>query len=55
LPSDVVAVVRRALAVAPVDRFPTSEDLRRAFAVVRRGQPPVALPDLAAWVARALS
>jgi len=55
LPSDVVAVVRRALAVAPVDRFPTSEDLRRAFAVVRRGQPPVALPDLAAWVVRALS
>ena len=51
LPADVAALARRALAGAAADRFPTMEALRLAVAAARRGLPPVAPPDLAAWLA----
>ncbi len=51
LPADVAALTERALAPAPAARFASSEELRRAVAAARRGLPPVALPDLAAWIA----
>ncbi len=54
LPEAVAVLALRALAPDPADRFPSAEELRRAIADARRDQPPVALPDLAAWVAAAL-
>ena len=51
LPADVAALTERALAPSPTARFASSEELRRAVAAARRGLPPVALPDLAAWIA----
>ncbi|MBZ0231723.1 MAG: serine/threonine protein kinase [Deltaproteobacteria bacterium] len=51
LPAGVAALALRALSAAPADRFASSEELRLAIAAARRDQPPVALPDLAAWVA----
>jgi len=53
LPADVVALAHRSLAPAAADRFATVEALRLAIAAARRGLPPVALPDLAAWLIRA--
>jgi serine/threonine-protein kinase len=53
LPRDLADVARRALAPAPADRFPSMEAVRLAIAAARRSRSPVALPDLAAWVAGA--
>jgi serine/threonine-protein kinase len=50
LPDDLAAIAARALARAPAGRFPSMEALRLAVAAARRARPPVALPDLAAWV-----
>lgn len=51
LPPAVAALIHRALAPAAADRFASAEALRAAVAAARRDLPPVALPDLAAWVA----
>jgi eukaryotic-like serine/threonine-protein kinase len=51
LPDDVAALARRALAIDPRERFPSTEALRQAIAAARRRQPPASLPDLAAWIA----
>ncbi|MCE9573896.1 MAG: serine/threonine protein kinase [Deltaproteobacteria bacterium] len=55
LPAAVAALILRALAVDPQARFASSEALRGAIAAARRELPPVALPELAAWVAAALA
>jgi serine/threonine protein kinase len=50
LPPEVVEVTTVALAPEPRHRFPSMAALRSELAAARRGQPAVALPDLAAWV-----
>jgi serine/threonine protein kinase len=46
----IAAIVARALAPAPSERFASVEAMRRAIALARRELPAVSLPDLAAWV-----
>ncbi len=48
--ADVRAVLRRALALEPAERYPSSEALRRELAALRRTRPSVSLPELGAWV-----
>jgi serine/threonine-protein kinase len=50
LAPDVAAIVARALAPMPADRFATMALLREAIAGARRSRPPLALPDLARWI-----
>jgi len=51
LPADVAAIVRRSVAVDPAARFASVGALREALAEARRARAPVALPELARWVA----
>jgi serine/threonine-protein kinase len=51
LPPDLAAIAARCFAPVPADRYPAVEAMRIAIAEARRARPPVALPDLAAWVA----
>lgn len=51
LAPDVAAIAARCLSPARADRFPAMEALRLALAAARRARPPVALPDLARWMA----
>jgi serine/threonine protein kinase len=50
LAPDLAAIAGACLAPDPAARFASTEALRRALAVARAARPPVALPDLAAWV-----
>jgi len=50
LSPEVAAVMRRALAVEPAERFESSEAFRQELARVGQSSAPVSLPDLAAWV-----
>jgi serine/threonine-protein kinase len=47
---DIAAIAARCFAIDPDARFASTEKLRLAIAAARRARPPVALPDLAAWI-----